>query len=417
MDLVSLKKAEVVGKTVLVRADLDVPLKKDQEQKNWEVEDDFRIRRALPTIQYLMSRNTKTIVIAHLGRPKERDENFSLLPAASRLAELLNLKFLVIGEDAQKLPQYSLPHLFFFSVDFRKDTTKKLLADLNPGDVAVLENIRFYPEEDQNAADFGKAMAELGEIFVNDAFGSSYNERASITALAPLLPHFSGLELSAEVTALSRVLVRPKRPVVVMVGGIKFSDKIVGLKGLLEICDHAVVGGGLATLFYLAHGYNIGKSKADLASLNDVKDLLRNYRQKIVLPVDVVVARSPDNPDSIRVRAPEKIGPAEMVLDVGPETVKKFSAIIKSANTLAWSGPMGLFEVKSFSHGTLALGRLFASRCRGLAFGVAGGGDTLNAVKLTKMGEYIDYLSTGGSASLDFLGGKKLPGIEVLKKS
>lgn len=415
MRLPSLKSAEVANKTVLVRADLDVPFKKD-ERGQLRLADDFRIQRALPTIQYLIEKNAKVIVLAHLGRPKGHDPTKTLLPVAERLSGLLKYKFLEIGNQAQRLPHYPLPHLFFFHHDIFHDKTAALLADLNPKDVAVLENLRFYSGEDELSEEFAKRLAALGEVFVNDAFASSHTERASVTLLPKFLPAYAGLELEKEVSALLPVVLKPDRPYVVVAGGIKLVNKMEGLEKILERADTALIGGGLASLFFSVLGYHIGKSVIDEKSREKTRELLRNFRNKIQLPVDVVVARSPEEPQTLRVVSPDKISPSEMILDIGPKTINKFSAVLKSAATIVWSGPMGLFEIREFSHGTRSLGRLIASRGKGLAYAIAGGGDTLEAVRMIQMGKYFDYLSTGGSAMLQFLAGKQLPGLEALKK-
>lgn len=414
MNLPTLKKANVEERTVLLRADFDVPLKKTAG--GTEVEDDFRLQEALPTIKHLIRNHSRIIIIAHLGRPKSPDDDHSLLPVAEHVGQLLKFKFVVIDERFHRLPRYTLPHLFFFKTDFRKPNIKKLLADLNPKDVAVLENIRFYPEEDQNDELFGKELASLADLFVNDAFASSYDERASTTAAPKFLRGFAGLKLEQEIATLSKILTRPARPYLLMAGGIKLADKMEGLKGLARVCDQIIVGGGLGTLFLAALDYPIRASILDKQAVPAAKELLRNYKQKILLPKDVVVARSPEKPETLRVTTPEGILPAEMILDIGPQTINLFSEAVKSAKTIVWTGPLGMFEVREFSHGTKALGRLFASRCGDYALGVAGGGDTINALRQIQMTEYVSHISVGGSAMLKFLAGEKLPGIEALLK-
>ncbi|MDP2932969.1 MAG: phosphoglycerate kinase [bacterium] len=409
----SLKKVNVKDKTVLLRADFDVPLVGAGE--GLKVGDDFRMQQALPTIKHLVEHSAKVIIVAHLGRPKEWDRSKSLLPVAGHLANMMGYKFMAIDKSAPRLPHYQMPHVFFFAEDFRQDTVKKMLADLNPKDIAVLENLKFYPGEKDGSQEFAKALAALADLFVSDAFGSSYDGRASLAVVPRYLPHFAGMELEKEVAVLSQILRKPGRPYVLMVGGIKLSDKLEGLKGMMEKIDGAVVGGGLASLFFEALGYNVGKSVIDRECKRGAADLIRNFRDKINLPVDVVVARAQDRPETLRVTTPDKIMPAEMVLDIGPSTIKKFSKILKDAQTIVWSGPMGLFEEESFSHGTKALGWLVSSRGSRTRQVIAGGGNTLDAVRLIKAQDDFDFLSTGGSAMLLFLSGAKMPGIEALK--
>jgi len=415
MPMKSVKNAEVKNKTVIARVDLDTPLSKDASG-HITVRDDYRLQRVLPTIKWLATHKAKTIVIGHLRRPKGWEKDKSLLPVARHMAELMKLKFIIIDEKIERLPHYDIPHVFFFAEDFRSEKSKKLLKDLNPGDVAMLENIRFYPEEKQDSEKFARELASLAGIYVNDSFATVYHaDHVSIRRLATLLPHYAGFELEKELGILSQVLKTPQRPYLMMIGGIKLSEKLEGLKGILNHCDTVIVGGGIATLFFMAQGYEVGNSLAEKGKITEVKDLLRNYKDKINLPVDVVVAREPAQEKSIRVAKPDEVSPEEMILDIGPETIQKYSEIIRKAKTLLWSGPMGLFENKHFAHGTKALGRFFASQSSGSAFGVAGGGDTLAAVKMLGVGEDIDHLSTGGSSMLQYLSGMKLPGVEVLK--
>lgn len=404
-----------------MRADLDVPLLADTKRKEqWVVRDDFRLSRALPTIRHLIKNRAKLIIIGHLGRPKKWDQAYSLKPVAEALAADLQYKFLEIGRQVKKLPHYPLAHLFFFSADWRgaahRPEAEALLNELNPGDVAILENLRFYAGENENEKSFSDDLASLAEVYVNDAFSSCSGERASTVGVAALLPHYAGLELEQEVSVLGSILRRPRHPYVVLAGGIKLGEKLSALSGLLERSDYVLIGGGLSTLFFAALDYQIGTSAIDLTKIAPAREIWRNFRDKLLLPVDVVVARSPQAVKTVRVSAPEAVGPGEMILDIGPRTIQRYSEILKTARTLVWSGPMGMFEVRQFSHGTKALGRLFASRSRGSAFGVAGGGNTLDAVRMIKMAEYIDFLSTGGSALLQFLAGRKLSGIEALRQ-
>jgi len=414
MNLPSLKSADVKNKTVMVRADLDVPVKKN-EMGEKRVSDTFRLEKMLSTVKWLMDKDAKIILIGHLKRPQSWDKKYSLQPVAKKISDLLGLKFIVIDEESKKLPHYPLPHVFFFKQDFRK--IKHLLSELNPKDIAILENIRFYPEEEKTSEKFAEELSSIAEIYVNESFATDYHDnQVSIVKIPEHLPSFAGLLLEKEIKVLTKVLERPKKPYVLMIGGIKLSEKFEGLKGILDRCDYALLGGGIATLFFASRGYEVGTSVMEKSKVTDAKEFLRNYKEKIILPDDLVVASSPVAHESITVVSPDNVNPEQMILDVGPETIGKYSEYIKSAKTLLWSGPMGLFENPHFAHGTKALGRLFASRSSGAAYGVAGGGDTLDAIKMINVGEYIDHLSVGGSAMLQFLAGKPLPGIEALKK-
>lgn len=415
MNLPSFKRADIKNKTALLRADFDLPLKKSSDGKNFDVADDFRLQRALPTIRHLLANNCRILIIAHLNRPKAWDKEKSLRPVALRLSEALKSKYIELNKNTERLPSYQMPHVFFYSGDFHEANCPKLISAMNPKDIMVLENLKFYPGENGASEQFAKELAGLAEIFVSDAFASSYDKRASLALVPKYLPHYPGLELEKEISALSGIVRAPRRPYVAMVGGIKLSDKLLGLSGILERADSAVVGGGLASLFFLSHGYNVGKSVIDEKSKAGASELLRNFRDKIHLPTDVVVAHSPGQPESLRVTTPDKISSSEMILDIGPETIKKFSQILRGAKTIIWSGPLGLFEVPQFSHGTKSLGMLVSILAGSSAYAVAGGGNTLEAVKILKVGEYFSFLSTGGSAMLQYLSGAELPAIRALE--
>lgn len=410
----SLDKEKIFGKRVLLRADFDVPLK-TTTSGDLIVADSTRIEHALPTIRFLRENRAKTIIVGHLGRPKNIEKDLSLLPVALVVAEKLNLKLVVVNPETDQLPLYSIPHLFFFSGDFRESSTQRLIGTINKSDVAILENIRFYPEEEKNDEEFGKQLSSLADVYVNDCFAVDHREHASIVLPPSTLPSYPGLELKKQLASLGQVLVRPARPFVGLIGGVKLGSKIKGLDKLIGKCDSILLGGGVATLFFAARGYEIGKSVFDAKHLQEAKALLRDRKTKIVLPPDVLVARSPQQPDTARVTTPDKVGPAEMILDIGPESMRLFSQHIREAKTLLWAGPLGLFENQKFSHGTKAVGRIFAGRCSsGKAFGVAGGGDTLEALNTLGVLEDINFISTGGGAMIQYVAGESLPGLQAL---
>jgi len=412
--LPDIRKANIKGKTVLLRAELNVPLKKGADKLF--IEDDFRVSQTIETLRFLSSAGAKTIVCAHLGRPKGWQEEYSLRPVADEISDRMTMKLVPIKESDAKLPHYDIPHIFFFEEDFRKENNTKNLKDLNEGDIALLENIRFYPEEKKGDQNFAEALAGLADIYVDDAFSVSHREDASVTIVPQILPHYAGPSFVKEYEAMSAVLDGAKKPVILMIGGIKVVDKLSGLTGLIERCDQVIVGGGLATLFFKAMGYEIGKSVFDEKNLATAKDLLRNYKNKLHLPLDVIVARSPEKPDSVMVRKPDQVLPHEMILDIGTDTIMEYSNILRTGKTLIWSGPMGYFEVSTFSHGTKALGQVFSSRAGGEAYGIVGGGNTVSALRLMKMQEYVDHVSSSGSAMLKFLAGEEMPGLQALMK-
>lgn len=407
MRLRTLQDLEVKGKTVLLRAGFDVPLVAGK------IENDFRIRDCLPTLDYLVKKRAKTLIIAHLGRPEGWDENFSLRPIAQHLAELLQRKFIAVPGSQMKLPDYSIPHLYFFEHNIEKVDMSVLVSQLQSGDIAVLENLRFYEGEQRNDPEFVRMLASLGSVYVNEAFSNSHRDHASMTGIAKSLPSAAGPQLQKEVQALTRALTHPKKPVVVMMGGIKLKDKAPALLNLAKIADTILLGGGLANLFLKIRGFEIGKSVwQEGKEENLAKELWRDYRDKIKLPLDVVVSHSREGePECVKVHL---VKPGQIILDIGPQTILEYSGYLKKGRTLIWSGPLGYIENRTYSHGTSALARIFASRSRGSAFGVAGGGETLEILGKLGLYEQIDNVSTGGGAMLEFLAGKSLPALEVL---
>lgn len=405
-----ISSVKVTGRRVLVRAGFDVPLKKNVHTEEWEVVDETRIKAILPTLNYLVKNKAKIIIVSHLGRPEGKwNQDKSLVPVAKALARLLDYKFVTVVD---RLPDYETPHVNFLTGDITKQDWAGLTKDLTEGDILFLENMRFYPGEEENSSDFVETLASFADLFVNDAFSVAHRKEASTYGIAQRKPAYAGLGLNQEVTALSKVLRSPAHPMILVMGGAKVADKIDTIHNLAKNADKILIGGALANSFFKARGYEIGKSKFSDVSL--AKDLLRNYKDKIVLPVDVVVARSEDGQP--RCVLAEKILPSEIIYDIGPETIRKFATIIKSGKTLIWNGPMGLIENPKFRFGSLSIARTFAQRAKGKAFGVIGGGETIEAVDQAKVEEYIDHVSMGGGAMLEFLAGKKLPAIKILEK-
>ena len=403
----NLKTANIKNKTVLLRVDVNEPIYEGT------VADDFRIQKIIPTIQFLRNNHCKVILIGHLGRPDGHwDKHLSLRPVAQRIAELLNYKFL---ETKDRFPSYPIPHLIFFTGKVTDNLTKTLIDESPEKDVIVLENLRFYPEEQKNSIFFAKQLASLGSIYVNDAFAASHRKEASIEAIAKQLPSYAGMVLSQEIKGLSYALDNPKHPFVIMMGGMKITDKAKTLEHLGKLADKILLGGGIANSLLEQLGYSVGQSKSEVGAAQVAKRLLRNYKDKIVLPLDVVVADKDMSPASIRVSKIDQVGSKETIFDIGPKTILEFSRHIKEAQTLIWNGPLGLFEHKPFHTGTISLARLIGGVSKGSCYGVVGGGETVDAVRTALQADYIDHLSTGGGAMLQFLAGEKLPGLEALK--
>lgn len=390
MKLKSLRTAKIrKGTRVLLRADFNVAV------EGGKIRDDWRMTRTLPTIARLLRHGARVTVLSHLGRPEgKRAAAASLAPVARHLSELLRAPVA-------------------FSRDCVGPAAARTVASLAPGEVALLENLRYHAAEEKNGAAFAKALAAHGDLFVNDAFSASHRAHASIVGIPRHLPSVAGLLLEEEVDRLAALLSKPKRPFVVLMGGAKIDTKIGVMKALLARCDRMLVGGALALPFLAALGLRTGAARPGAGELRVAKTLIRN--RKLRLPVDVVVAGGPNGKP--HVRAVDGIGPKETVFDVGPATIRAYAAEIRAAKTIVWNGPMGLFEKKPFSHGTMALGRFVAIRSGGRAYGVVGGGETIDALHRTKMAEHVDWVSTGGGAMLEFLEKKTLPGLRPLRKT
>jgi len=391
MNKKTIRDVEVKGKKVFVRVDFNVPL-----NENREITDDTRIRAALPTLQYLREQGAKLIVASHLGRPKGQfNEKYSLKPVAKRLSELL-------GIEVKMAPDVVGPEV------------EKMAGELQPGEVLLLENVRFYPEEEKNDPEFARKLARLAEIYVNDAFGAAHRAHASTAGIASYLPAVAGFLMEKEINFLSRVLNNPERPFVAIIGGAKVSDKIGVIENLLGKVDALLIGGGMANTFLKAMGYETGKSLVEEDKVNLAGELMNKAKEmgvKLLLPIDVVVAPKIEAGVSGKTVAADGIPEEEMALDIGEKTVKLFREEILTAKTVVWNGPMGVFEVEPFDRGTIAVAEAVAESG---ALSVVGGGDSVAAVEKAKVSNKITHISTGGGASLEFLEGKKLPGVEVL---
>lgn len=390
----TVKDIDLKGKKVLMRADFNVPLNEDGV-----ITDDTRIQAALPTIKYILDQGASLILMSHLGRPKnEPDPKFSLLPVAKRLSEVLGTE-VVFNDDGEVVGS----------------VTKEAAAALQPGQILLLQNTRFRPEEKKNEPSFAKELASLADVFVEDAFGSSHRAHASTAGVADYLPAVSGFLIQKELDFIGGALEDPKRPFVAILGGSKVSDKIGVINNLLEKVDSLIVGGGMAFTFLKAQGYEIGTSLLEEDKIDLAKELLAKAEAKgvkLLLPIDVVVAPEfkADAPaTNVKIDA---IPSDQMGLDIGVETQKLFADTIKGAQTVIWNGPMGVFEFPEFAKGTVAVAKAMAESD---AVTIIGGGDSAAAVKQLGFEDGMSHISTGGGASLEFMEGKVLPGIDVLE--
>lgn len=387
------KVKKLRGKRVMLRVDFNVPLAHGKIAGDA----DSRILAALPTIDYLRQAGAKIIIVAHLGRPEGREKKFSLEPVAKYLSKGLGEKVLFVSENIEA-----------------EGKVERALSKLKNGGVAMLENIRFYKGEKENSVFLARRLASFGDLYVDDAFADAHRSHASITGVAAFLPAYAGLLMETEVAQLSKVLGRPKRPFVVMMGGAKVSDKLPTIERMQKIADTVLIGGGMANALLRAKGFKTGRSDVAAADVKIAKRLLA--KKNIKIPIDVLTATQLNDRAKPIVRTPNDVRRDEYVIDAGVETIRTWAAILKKAKTIVWNGPIGFFEISKFSHGSIALARVIAARSSGSAFGVVGGGETVQCLERTGMAEYVDHVSTGGGAMLEFLAGKKLPGVEVLIK-
>ncbi len=391
MNKKTVKDIELKGKKVLVRCDFNVPM---DEEKN--ITDNTRIVAALPTIKYLLENNCAIILCSHLGRPKgEFKPEFSLQPVAKELSKLLDKEVImakdVVGEDA---------------------TTKA--ANLKQGEILLLENVRFHKEETDNDPEFAKKLADMAEIYVNDAFGAAHRAHASTAGVAAYLPAVSGFLIEKELKFLGNAIANPERPFVAILGGAKVSDKIGVIDSLLEKVDTLMIGGGMAYTFFKAQGYGVGNSLCELDKLDLAKSLMekaKNKGVKLLLPVDTKIGKEFKPDTESKTVAWTDIPEGWEGFDIGEKTIEMFSNELKTAKTVIWNGPVGLFEFDQFAIGTNSIAKVLSEID---ATTIIGGGDSAAAVKKAGLQDKMTHISTGGGASLEFLEGKKLPGIECL---
>lgn len=379
------------NKCVLLRVDFNVPL------KNGKIIDDSRIRASLPTIEYLLKKKAKVILVSHLGRPEGYDKKLSLEPVAKRLGELMKKKVKLLK--IKRLEDY-----------FRKN------VGAYGNTPVLLENIRFFAGENDEKSVLAKQLASLADIFVLDGFAVVHRAAASVSGVAKHLPSYAGLLLEKEIIGLSKAVQKPKKPFALVLGGVKMETKLPVLKNLLPKADYVLIGGGIFNTYLWAKGYKVGKSLIDKEYKKEALKYLSN--KKVILPVDLVVGEG-DGTNCKLMKVDNRFEIRDKryaIFDVGPETIRLYAKYIKKAQTIVWNGAMGYFEQKPYDVGTLSVARLVASRSKGKAFGIIGGGETLQAMEMTKMGEYVDLISTGGGAMLEFLSGKKLPGVEAVKQ-
>ncbi len=387
MNKKTVRDIDLKGKRVLMRVDFNVPMEAGK------VTDDKRIRASLPTIKYVLDQGASLILMSHLGRPKKGfDPEFSLKAASEVLSSLL-------GRPVQMAPDCVGPEC------------EKLAMALKPGDVLMLENTRFHPEEEKNDLDLAKKMASLGDVYVNDAFGSAHRAHSSTEGVARFLPAVSGFLMEQELEYLGRATSNPEHPYIAILGGAKISDKILVVENLLARCDKLIIGGGMANTFLTAKGLNMQDSLVEPDSIATAKGILAKSGSRIVLPVDAVIADKFDAEANTQVVDVDKIPTGWRMMDVGPKTLDLYKATLKDARLIVWNGPVGVFEMPKFSEGTFALAKLLAGSG---ATTVIGGGDSASAVKKAGVAKQMTHVSTGGGASLEFLEGKELPGVAAL---
>ncbi len=384
----TVRDIDVKGKRVLVRVDFNVPL------KDGGVGDDTRIKAALPTIKYLLEHGAAVILASHLGRPKGGpDPKYSLKPVAGHLAKLL-------GKPVAFAPDCIGPE------------AEKAAKALKPGEVLLLENTRFHPEEEKNDPAMAKQLASLADIFVNDAFGTAHRAHASTEGVTHYLPSVAGFLLEKEIKYLGQAIADPKHPFVAIMGGAKISDKIGVIKNLLTKADSVLIGGGMANTFFKAQGYPVADSLVEEEAIATAQELLKEGGTKLRLPVDVVLGDKFDAEAAMKTMAVGPIPDGWRILDIGPETVKAYSKVISGAGMVVWNGPMGVFEFPRFAEGTFAIAKAVAES---KAVSIIGGGDSVAAVQESGLADKITHISTGGGASLEMLEGLELPGVAALQ--
>lgn len=391
MNKKTIKDIDLKGKRVLVRVDFNVPI---DSQKN--ITDDTRIKAALPTIQYLIEQDCKIILMSHLGRPKgEYDAKYSMEPVSKRLSELLN----------RPVKQ---------AKDCTSEETKQMAKNLQPGEILMLENTRFYPGETKNDKELAKELASLGEIYVNDAFGAAHRAHSSTVGVAEYIPAVAGFLLEKELAVLTEALENPARPFTAVIGGAKVSDKIGVIENLLTKIDNLIIGGGMANTFLKAKGVDMADSLVEedkLELAKTIENKAKDHGVNLLLPEDLVVAKEMDQNAKTEIITGD-VPAGYKALDIGPKTAQTYAQIIKNSSLILWNGPMGVFEIDKFAKGTETIAKAMAES-KGKT--IIGGGDSAAAVEKVGVADLIYHISTGGGASLEFLEGKTLPGVAVLE--
>ena len=393
MDKLTIRDVDVAGKRVFLRVDFNVPL------EDGKVTDDSRIRAALPTIRHLLSHGAKVILASHLGRPNGKvHDGLRLRPAAERLTQLIGKNVSVTGDA-----------LGVGTVD--------AIKRLRPGELILLENLRFHAEEEKNDPAFAAQLAAYADIYVNDAFGTAHRAHASTVGVPKLLPAYAGFLMEQEIAQLSNLLEAPARPFAAVVGGAKVSGKLNVLDNLMSKVDVLVLGGGMANTFLLAQGKSIGKSLAEHDMVDEASRVLASaeaHGVRVILPVDVIVAKEVTRGTEYKTLLADKIPASWHIVDVGAATLELMEDALRDVRTVFWNGPLGVFEIPSFSHGTKAIARFLAERCDEGATVVVGGGDSVAAIQQQGLAGRFTHISTGGGASLEFLEGRELPGVAIL---
>ncbi|OGU81618.1 MAG: phosphoglycerate kinase [Ignavibacteria bacterium RBG_16_35_7] len=395
MKKLSIDKVDLKNKRVLVRVDFNVPL-----DENLQITDDIRITSSLPTINKIIKEDGKAILMSHLGRPKGKvNLKYSLKPAAERLSKLLGKEVIL-------------------SPDCIGEEVKSLVNKMNSGDVLMLENLRFHEEEEKNDEAFAKKLSELGDVYVNDAFGSAHRAHASTEGITKFVKTcVSGYLMQKELDYLGTAIANPQRPFAAVLGGAKISGKIDVISNLLGKVDKLLIGGGMAFTFLKAQGKEIGKSLLEVEKIVLAKEVLekaKNSNVKFLLPVDFIVADEFKNESPSMVVKADAIPSDKMGLDIGPETIKLFKQELENSKTIVWNGPMGVFEMDNFAKGTFAIAQVLADVTSKNAVTIIGGGDSAAAISKTGLDDKVSHVSTGGGASLEFLEGKVLPGVDAL---
>lgn len=391
MNKKTIQDMDVKGKKVIVRVDFNVPL-----DKEGQITDDSRIKAALPTISYLKGKGAIIILMSHLGRPKGKiNEDLRLAVVADKLTELLGQKILYAKDCIGEVP-------------------KQIIDGMKPGEILLLENLRFYAEEEKNDPAFAQKLASLADIYVNDAFGTAHRAHASTAGIAGYLPAVAGLLMQSEIGIMGKALENPERPFVAILGGAKVSDKMGVIENLLEKVDILIAGGGMANTFLAAQGNDMAKSMVEMDKLDLARSLMERAKDKgieFLLPGDLVVAEAFAADAKHQVVTPDQIPTGWMSLDIGPGSAEAFGKIIKTARTILWNGPMGVFEMPVFAQGTNEIARAITEA---QAVSIVGGGDSIAAINNTGLGSKITHMSTGGGATLEFLEGIELPGVKAL---